>query len=98
MASAYESVGYRMDRVERALGELAHKIDQLVSAIANQTASIDRMERSVIDLVTGIKTQNESIKIQSEATKEFLATIREQNEIVKQALAMAKPALSGGQA
>ena len=98
MASAYESVGHRMNAIERELSTLVTEVRNLVSGIAAQKESIDRMERAVTDLVTGIRTQNESIKLQSESTKEFLAAIREQNQIVKQALAMANPSLAGGKA
>ena len=61
MATAYEAVGIRMDRVERNLAELSDRINRLAAIIEAQTASVDRMERGITQLVSGIEAQRQTM-------------------------------------
>lgn len=89
-----EATGARLSRLEQKIAEYQASTDQrldaitkqianLTSAISNQTANIQRLER-------GIESQRIAIQTQADTMNNFLELAKQQSAIVQQALNMAQ--------
>lgn len=91
----FEQVNRQIEANARAIAELGGKIGRLVSGIAAQKESIDRMERAVRDMIAGINAQTDAINKQASRVDKFLENSREQNRIVNRDLDLVQSAAAG---
>lgn len=61
IANDGEAVRMRLDKTEQTVARSADSIDQLTTAIVNQSGNVDRLERGISQMVAEMSSQRETI-------------------------------------